>query len=129
MPQIHNAVSKALIAAIATAVAPVPVKGDTPPDQALPYVAVVDHREIPDGTLDADAWEITVTATVFSAVRGTREVSRIVDQIKAALHFADLVLDAGACIRCRIQRDDITKDPDGATYTGSVLIEVLVSDD
>lgn len=102
------------------------VYADPPADMKLPAITIDRIFDQPDDPLDEWITEITVTFTIWSRVRGPREAEQLRDDLRLALHDADLVLTEGRAVKCRYVRGDVTRDQDGETYMGSVLVAVTV---
>lgn len=106
---------------------PVPVMGFVAEDAPLPLVVIGRHEMAPSDTLDTSIEQHTVTLTAFSEYRGVKEVDTILEAIRDALHYAEITLESGSSISCRILRDDVALDGDGATYTGSSIVTITAS--
>lgn len=124
---VRTAIMARLKAGIVTAagVTACGVYSDPPQDMTFPAITLDRVSDESDDLLDAGQSRVTVTLTIWSIGRGPREAQAIRGGIRALLHDADLVLTAGESVLCRYIRGDVTRDGDGRTYMGSVIISVL----
>ena len=122
--QIEAAVAKAVRAALAAAL-PCQVYDHPPRDAAKPFVTFDRHICQPDDDISEQMSRHQITLAVWSETRGPKEVRDIIGGIRKTLHYASLSLDAGESVKCEVERADATRDADGVTYMGTVLISVL----
>lgn len=115
-----------LEARLATALAPVKVYSHPPADMAMPAVTLDRIMTEPDDLLAERQTAMTVTFTSWSRKRGPAELEAIHATMRAAVQDQAYDLAEGAVVRLRWQRDDITRDADGLTYVGSILIQALI---
>ena len=121
-----EAVRRAVLAKLTADLAPVGVHEHPPQDMKMPSVTLDRVFDEPDDLLFERQSKVTLTMTMWSAKRGSREAEAIRSGIYASLHNADLALASGGSVMCRYVRGDVTRDADGVTYIGSVLITALV---
>jgi len=126
MPAAKAAFRRALMARLTTELAPVAVHAHPPANAAMPYVTIDRILGESNDLLADHQTDVTITLTTWSKKRGPGEIEAIHATMHAALHDAALTLDAGAVAMVRWLRDDITRDQDGVTYVGSVLVQGLV---
>lgn len=128
------AVQKAIVAALAALTAPaeaggalvaVPVYDHTPENAAYPFVSLDAHQVVPADDLASRMDRHTVYLTVWSLYRGKRQVMAILDGIRTTLHEAELVLEAGVSVSCRVQSTIVRRDADDVTYQGSLTLAVI----
>nr|WP_215729768.1 DUF3168 domain-containing protein [Pseudomonas iridis] len=62
---------------------------------------------------------------VWSSYAGQAEVKRINSEIVAALDGQPLPLSTGRAVSVRVLRTETRREPDGATYMGSVTLSIL----
>jgi hypothetical protein len=124
---VRNAVLARIKAGIVTA-SGLPVVGvyaDPPQNMAMPAVTLDRVADEADDLLAEEQSRITVTLTIWSAARGPREAQAIRSGVRSLLHDADLTLTTGESVMCRYARGDVTRDADGRTYMGSVILNIL----
>lgn len=121
-----SAAADAVVVRLAAALAPVPVYAHPPANMAMPSVTLDRELDQPEDPIADKISRVTLTFTMWSAKRGPQELRRVRDLMYASLHDQTFDLDAGGVVMCRWARSDITRDADGVTYVGSVLIEIVV---
>lgn len=119
-------------------VAAASVYGSVPSAAARPYVVVGDTTTIDASSRTIDAEEHTVTIHVWSrppsttsaaqATSSKRQCLLIMAQVRAALHEADLTLDAGVCVNIRCEFQETFRDPDDASHHGVVRFRAVTHD-
>ena len=132
MADVIDAVRVAIMAKLkaelpaASGIAGVGIYDHAPQNMAMPAVTLDRVIDEPDDLLDEEVSRVTVTLTLWSTARGPREANHLRAGIRQTLHDATLALSEGESILCRYQRGDVTRDGDGVTYMGSVLIAALI---
>lgn len=109
----------------ATGIATVGIYADPPQNMSLPAITLDRVFDEPDDLLSEHQSRITVTLTMWSAARGPKQAETLRDAVRGALHDRDLDLASGGVVMCRYVRGDVTRDGDGVTYMGSVIIQIL----
>ena len=100
------------------------VYSDPPANMALPAVTLDRVIDEPDDLLADDVSIVTVTLTIWSGARGPKQTAAVRSAIRELMHDADLDLETGGAVMCRYVRGDVTRDSDGQTYMGSVMLRV-----
>lgn len=119
--------SAAIHALAAAAVAPVVVTDAPSAGAALPYVVTTGPMQAPDHYVSGNRSDLFFYLSVFSSYRGRAEVAGLLDQLHAALHDARPAVSGGAvALRCAVERQDIARDADELTFTGSMTVRVTV---
>lgn len=118
---VQKAADALLVPALAALSPSVPVYDAAPDGAAYPFVEFLRTTRTPDHNLASDVWRIQIAIGVFSDFRGQEQVATILHTICETLDDASLVLETGQCWRIVLERDDIVRDSDGVTYTGTAL--------
>lgn len=102
-----------------------PVYDAVPQDTAFPYVTldyeVATNRDFLASRLD----ERFLYLSVWSQYPGQAEVKRLMGEIDAAVHGKSLPLTTGQSTRISVRRKSTNREPDGRTYQGQVVLQVL----
>ena len=96
-----------------------------PADSAFPYVTidyeVSANRDFLASRLD----ERFLYLSVWSQYPGQAAVKRLMGEIDAAVHGKSLPLASGQSTRISVRRKSTNREPDGRTYQGQVVLQVL----
>lgn len=102
-----------------------PVYDAVPEEAAFPYVTfdyeVAANRDFLASRLD----ERFLYLSVWSQYPGQAEVKRLMGEIDAAVHGKSLPLASGQSTRISVRRKSTNREPDGRTYQGQVVLQVL----
>jgi hypothetical protein len=102
-----------------------PVYDAVPEEAAFPYVTldyeVAANRDFLASRLD----ERFLYLSVWSQYPGQAEVKRLMGEIDAAVHGQSLPLASGQSTRISVRRKSTNREPDGRTYQGQVVLQVL----
>jgi hypothetical protein len=123
---VQKAADALLVPALAALTPPVLVYDHAPQNAAYPFVEFVRTTRTADHNVASDVWRIQIAIAVFSDFRGQEQVANILHAISEALDDAALTLETGQCWRIALDRDDIVRDADGVTYTGTALFTAEV---
>jgi len=102
------------------------VYDEVPRGAAFPYVTFGPSavRDWSAGTETAS--EHVFTLRVWSKHGGEREVHRILEAIRAALHDASLSLDGFRLVNLRHETSDTAREADGETHRGTARFRAVV---
>lgn len=104
----------------------VPLFDEAPEGQSYPYAEFARHVVTPDDGYRHHLSQTILTIAAYSAHGGQKEALEIMEAIRASLTDARLALEGGTeTIRCRYERMDTARDPDGRTYVGTILFSIL----
>jgi Protein of unknown function (DUF3168) len=106
---------------------PVPVYDHAPENASYPFVALSSQNETPLDTLDAFYAQHTIYLSVWSSYRGQAQVLTIMSSIHDRLHMASLTLATGDSLLCRVTSQIASREPDGITYQGAMIITVIAA--
>lgn len=123
---VQKAADALLVPALAALSPPVSVYDHAPQNAAYPFVEYLRTTRTADHLIASDVWRIQIAIGVFSDFRGQEQVARILHTICETLDDAVLTLETGQCWRIALDRDDIVRDADGVTYTGTALFTAEV---
>ncbi|MFC2970923.1 DUF3168 domain-containing protein [Azotobacter bryophylli] len=102
-----------------------PVYDAVPKDSAFPYVTidyeVAANRDFLASRMD----ERFLYLSVWSQYPGQAEVKRLMGEIDAAVHGKSLPLASGQSTRISVRSKSTNREPDGHTYQGQVVLQVL----
>jgi hypothetical protein len=102
-----------------------PVYDAVPEGAAFPYVTldyeVAANRDFLASRMD----ERFLYLSVWSQYPGQAEVKRLMGEIDAAVHGKCLPLASGQSTRISVRRKSTNREPDGRTYQGQVVLQVL----
>lgn len=98
-----------------------------PADAAFPYVVIDSQMPMDEQLLVTQRERIRVYLSVWSKVKGQREVLQIMASIKAALQNNKLALSAGRTVSLVVTTERTQKDIADETYTGLMTLEVRVN--
>ena len=87
---------------------------------AFPYVSFGPEQDIPEFFDCIDSSEIILQIDAWSRDPGFREVRRIADRVKRALHDAPIALTDNALVYLAYDGRRIFRDPDGLTSQASI---------
>ncbi len=104
------------------------VYNHVPQDVAVPYVVIGEMRSLDRSTVEQVAAEIDMQLHIFSRHRGTKEALAILQQVKAILHRADLVLDGANLVYLYFNNSNLRKLSDGLTWQVTLLFSALVEE-
>lgn len=102
-----------------------PVYDGVPQDTAYPYITIDSSVAANIDHLVERMQERFVYLNVWSESRGQEEVLRIIGEIDALLHGADLTLDTGTVVSVRVDQTSTRRDADNVTFMGSVTLRVI----
>lgn len=123
---VQKAADALLVPALAALSPLVSVYDHAPQNAAYPFVEYLRTTRTADHLIASDVWRIQIAIGVFSDFRGQEQVARILHTICETLDDAVLTLETGQCWRIALDRDDIVRDADGVTYTGTALFTAEV---
>lgn len=123
---VQKAIDALLVPALAALTPPVPVYDHAPQDAAFPFVEYLRTTRTADHNVASNVWRVQISIGVFSSFRGQEQVAGILHAICETLDDATLDLEMGQCWRIALDRDDIVRDKDGITYTGTALFTAEV---
>lgn len=90
---------------------------DPPASAALPYVVLGEARAADYPGLEGGV-EHDIRISVFSRHGGRKEVKRLLDLLKEALHEADFAVDGARLVQCRFVFADAFRRRDAQLYEG-----------
>lgn len=126
--ELQKAVYGALVAdsALAALLGGARVYDEVPRGAAFPYVTFGPSaiRDWSTGTETAS--EHAVTLRAWSKHGGEREVHRILDAIRAALHDAPLSLDGYRLVNLRHETSEMAREADGETHRGTARFRAVI---
>lgn len=89
-----------------------------PENRSYPHVVIGDDT-LSDWSTDTETGvDVVLTIHTYSNVRGKRQVRRIMDAMKAALHNADPPVEDYETVLLQFQQDVIVEESDGVTWHG-----------
>jgi Protein of unknown function (DUF3168) len=89
---------------------------DEPPSTfEFPYLTIGDDQVLADDAECVDGSEVYVTIHVWSQAVGWPEAKKVGDQVRDALHLADLTLAGHRLVEMRFRDARPLRDPDGKT--------------
>lgn len=97
-----------------------------PAEQAFPYVSIGNSFEFRDDAECIDGVEVDFRLDVWSRAPGFPEALRVAEDVRAALHRADLSLEDNALVLIEHLRTDKLRDPDGLTSHAVVEFRAIV---
>jgi hypothetical protein len=126
--------SLALQGAIVNALAAANIVGgrvydQAPLDAVYPYVTIGEGQVLPDLADCYDGSESFLDIHVWSRAVGFPEAKRIADQVRGALHDADLILDGHSLELLHFQDARALRDPDGLTSHVAMTFRALTQPD
>lgn len=135
MADITLAIQKAIIGKLAGITAPgaqggmatVPIYDHQPENAAFPFVVISGQGVAPDDAYDALYSQHTIYLSIWSLYRGQRQALAIMSAIFDRLHNADLTLEAGESLLCRVTSQLTNREPDDITYQGAMTITVIAA--
>jgi hypothetical protein len=120
------ALQKALYARLKSALAPVPIYDRVPQRSEYPYVTLSGTTITANDYLNDLRDERALYLSVWSDYPGQKEVMEIMQVIHATLHRQPLTLETGYIVTPFIANRQLTREPDGQTYQGSVTLRVTL---
>lgn len=103
------------------------VYDSVPANAAYPYV-VIDSQQATDiQLLNLQRERIRVYLSVWSIVKGQREVLQIMASIKAALQNNRIALSSGQVVSLVVVTETTQRDIEDETYTGLMTLELRVN--
>lgn len=93
---------------------------------AFPYVSLGAEQDIPEFYDCIDAAEIVLQIDAWSRDPGFREVKRVADRVKKALHDAPITLADNALVYLAYDGRRIFRDPDGLTSQAAISFRIGV---
>jgi len=118
-------VQKALLAKLQGALS-CPVYDSVPQDAGYPYVTFAGTDVAQEDAINQRIERRVVSFSVWSDYKGQIEVMQIMSDMHDALHRADLELDSGRVAGCYVTRKATSREPDGETYQGQLIVELLL---
>ena len=119
------AVQKALLAKLQSALS-CPVYDSVPQGATYPYVTFASTDVAQEDAINQRIERRVVSFSVWSDYKGQTEIMEIMSDMHDALHRADLNLDNGRVVGCYVTRKATNREPDGETYQGQFILEVLL---
>jgi len=119
------AVQKAVLAALQGALS-CSVYDGVPQGAAYPYVTLDTVAAGHEDYLGSRQERRLVFLSIWSTVRGQREVLEIISDIDTALHRQRLTLDTGRIAGALITRKTTSREPDNETFQGRVTVDLLI---
>lgn len=123
---VQKAADALLVPALGAMSPPVPIYDHAPENARYPFAEYLRTTRTADHNIASDVWRIQISIGVFSDFRGQEQVAGILATICDTLDDATLNLETGECWRIALDRDDIVRDKDGKTYTGTALFTAEV---
>lgn len=119
------AVHKAVLAALNSALS-ASVYDGVPQGASFPYVTIDRVLEAQEDPFTGRRTRHFVFLSVWSRVRGQREVLQIMSDIDTALHRQRLALDTGRVAGSFVTRKTTSREPDNETFQGQVTLEMIL---
>lgn len=123
----NNALVKAIIVSLNTALSPTKVYSSVPSGAAMPYVSIDSLLAKSDDNLNALKDQTMVYLTVWTRYRGPKEANDIVSTIYDTLHRARLTMDTGTMIRALVTARGTEPDIDAEIHKGRVTLRCRIA--
>lgn len=126
---VQKAIFARLTAHFAAAGKAWPVYDDVPDNAAISCVQIGMVATQTDDILDAEYSVVVVPVIGWSTHRGQKEAHEINAEVRAALHEADVAIEAGAAYHVSIERQFVDSDLDGndkPVYSGTSIVTFRV---
>lgn len=122
------AVQKAVLAALQSTAA-APIYDAVPQGASYPYITLSESDGSQEDLISHRVERRILTLNVWSRAKGQAEVLGLLTQMNNALHRARFTLDTGRVAGCYVTRKTTNREPDGETYQGQMIVELLVDID
>lgn len=131
MPDRTLPVLKAMVAALKGDAGVAAIVGDRVYDRApqsvtFPMVSLGPTYAQPAiETIGGEGWEVSVTLDLWTRGGGRAVAASLMAAAVDALHNADIALDAGTTVLCRLESQHVMMEQDGVTHHGIQRWRVL----
>ncbi len=98
---------------------------NVPGDTGFPYVTLGEAFVADWSTGDAPGAEHRLAFNAYSRNGGHSEAKAILGALNAALHDTDLVLDGFTLVNMRFVEAETRREPDGATWRGTIRFRAV----
>ncbi|MGD9879026.1 MAG: DUF3168 domain-containing protein [Hyphomicrobiaceae bacterium] len=105
---------------------PARVYDHVPEETAYPYIEVGEVVDTPFDDKSTTGLEHAITLHVWSRYRGRKETKQILDALHALLHRGTLTVSGNSHVLTRFVSNSTFRDPDGLTYHGVAIYDVIV---
>lgn len=99
-----------------------------PENSAFPYVFLSEINALDWSTKTTRGFEIKANIEVLARERGSKKCLEIMSRIYELLHDQNLTVTGYTLVNMRVESNELTREKDGLTYSGTLKIRATIEE-